>query len=106
VAQTEVTAAELMNFPGHTELLAARTLLAADVADRSTILAAAECVWGAMFHRDEWPPELQVEADTLQPMLFRYGTIRMTVDSMNDAELAELQAALKAFIEAAENAAA
>jgi len=94
-----------MDLPGHTELLAARTLLAGNVAERSTILAAAEYVWGAMFHRDEWPPALQGEADTLQRMLLRYGTIRMTVDTMNDAELTDLRAALGAFIEAAENAA-
>lgn len=99
------TNAGLMNLPGHNELLAARSILAREPADRPTIRAAAEHVWGAMFHRDDWPSELQKEADALQPTLFKYGTIRMTVDAMDEAELAELHTALGALIEIAESTA-
>lgn len=94
-----------MKLSGHEELRAARSILADEAGDRSDLLAAATHVWSAMFHRDEWPAELQDDADAIQPMLFKYGTISMTLDTMDEAELVELRQALTAFIEAAENAA-
>lgn len=51
--------------------------------------AAGEC-WSAAIDAAVWPIELRVRAAAVQELMFRYGTIRTTVDRMSDAERAEL----------------
>jgi hypothetical protein len=70
--------------------------------DRSDVLAAAQDTWGAIFHRDAWPAELQQQSDAVQRKLFRYGPIDMTVARMNEAELGELRQAILEFVDAAD----
>jgi hypothetical protein len=85
--------------PGKAQLSSARTLLAPPRSGREQTLAATQQVWSAMFYSSEWPLALQNRARALEPMLFKYGTIDMTIAHMSDTEIDEMRGQLAAFLQ-------
>ncbi|MDQ3333026.1 MAG: hypothetical protein M3552_20650 [Planctomycetota bacterium] len=71
-------------------------------ADPRFILGASSEIWSAMFEVPHWPTELRMKAVGLQSILFRYGTIRMTIDQMVEPERMQLKRELLSFIDTAE----
>jgi hypothetical protein len=66
------------------------------------MLQSASEIWSAMFELPTWPTELRMKAVELQGILFRYGTIRMTIEQMVEPERLQLRRELLAFVETAE----
>jgi hypothetical protein len=62
---------------------------------------AAQCVWRAMFYANEWPDQLQQQANTLIPLLFRFGTIQDTVEQLSADDLRTLRVQLGSLIDEA-----
>jgi hypothetical protein len=91
-----------MELDGLREFRAAIVLLDREGISAAQLNDAAQLVWAAMFHRPLWPSELQHHAQALEPTLFKYGTIKMTVDRMSAPELESMRQELAAFIIAAE----
>ncbi len=96
-----------MSLDGMEYLRRARAILGEDGTQldgtaRARVLEAADRFWSALFYDDTWPPSLREHAQQVGRMLLQRGTIRQTLETMDDAQLNEVQTALRAFLRAAE----
>lgn len=83
--------------PGMQALRAAKRSLESQELQR-----AAEHVWTAIFHKDDWPELLREQADRLVPLLLKHGPIQDTVPQLSAEDGENLRQKLLALIEAAE----
>lgn len=82
--------------PGIQDFRTARDYLAGQ-----NVGQAAQYIWKAMFHSDEWPSQLQQQSNRLIPLLFRYGPIETTAKQLSAEEREALRLELRALIEQA-----